>query len=57
MINTKKIELTSKLSMGMVSPLWELLFEAYSHQFLTQNLKERFWQPRGISGEGNRHEK
>jgi hypothetical protein len=57
MLNTKRIELTPKLSMNMVSPPWKLLFEAYSHQFLTQNSKKGFWQPKGIPGEGNKHEK
>jgi hypothetical protein len=57
MLNTKKAELNPKLSMDMVSPPWKLFFEAYSHQFLTQNSKEGFWQPRGILEEGNRCEK
>jgi hypothetical protein len=30
MLNTKRIELTPKLSMDMVSPPWKLLFEAHS---------------------------
>jgi hypothetical protein len=57
MLNTKRTELTLKLSMDMVSPPWKLLFEAYSHQFLTQNSREGFWQPRSTPEEGNRSEK
>jgi hypothetical protein len=57
MINTKGTELTLKLSVDMVSPPWKLLFEAHSYQFLTQNSREGFWQPRGIPGDGNGHEK
>jgi hypothetical protein len=57
MLNTKGTELTSKLSTDMVSPPWKLFFGAHSHQFLTQNYKEGFWQPRGIPGEGNKREK
>jgi hypothetical protein len=56
-LNTKRIELTSKLRMDMVSPPWKLLFEAHSHQFLTQNSKEGSWQHRGTPGEGNKLEK
>jgi hypothetical protein len=52
-LNTKGIELTLKLSTDMVSPLWKLLFKAHSHQFLTQNSRKGFWQPRGIPWEGN----
>jgi hypothetical protein len=48
MVNKKGIELTPKLSTDMVSPPRKLLLEAHSHQFLTQNLREGFWQPRGI---------
>jgi hypothetical protein len=36
-LNTKRTELTLKLSTDTVSPSRKLLFEAYSHQFLTQN--------------------
>jgi hypothetical protein len=36
----KGIELTPKLSMDMVSLPLKLLFEAHSHQFLTQNSRE-----------------
>jgi hypothetical protein len=54
MLNTKRTELTPKLSMDMVSPPWKLLFEVHSHQVLTQNSKEGFWQPRGTLGEGNK---
>jgi hypothetical protein len=57
MINTKRTELTQKLSMDIVSPLWKLLLEPYSHQFLTQNSREGFWQPRGIPVDGNGREK
>jgi hypothetical protein len=57
MLNTKRIELTPKLSMDVVSPPWNLFLKAYSHQFLTQNSREGFWQPRGIPEEGNRREK
>jgi hypothetical protein len=57
MINRKRTQLTPKLSMDMVFPPQKLLFKAYSHQFLTQNSREGFWQPRGIPGEGNNHEK
>jgi hypothetical protein len=57
MLNTKRIELTPKLSMDVVSPPWNLFLKAYSHQFLTQNSREGFWQPRGIPKEGNRREK
>jgi hypothetical protein len=56
-LNTKGIELIPKLSMDMVSPPRKLLFEAHSHQFLTQNTREGFWQPRGIPREGNMREK
>jgi hypothetical protein len=56
-LNTKGIELTSKLSMDMVSPPRKLLFVAHSHQFLTQNSRKGFWQPRGIPREENMHEK
>jgi hypothetical protein len=41
----------------MVSSPWKLLFEAHSHEFLTQYAKKGFWQPRGTPGEGRRHEK
>jgi hypothetical protein len=57
MLNTKGTKLTPKLSTDMVSPPRKLLFEAHSHQFLTQNSREGFWQPKGILGEGNMHEK
>jgi hypothetical protein len=57
MINTKRTKLTPKLSMDIVSILWKLLLEAYFHQILTQNSKEGFWQPRGIPGDRNGHEK
>jgi hypothetical protein len=57
MLNRKRTKLTLKLSMDMVSLPWKLLFETYSHQFLTQNSKEGFWQRKGIPGEGNMHEK
>jgi hypothetical protein len=57
MLNIKRIELTSELSMDMVSLPWKLLIEAYSHKFLTQNSWEGFCQPRGILGDGNGHEK
>jgi hypothetical protein len=57
MLNTNGTELTPKLSTDMVSPPRKLLLEAHSQQFLTQNSRERFWQPRGILGEGNRCEK
>jgi hypothetical protein len=43
MLSTKGTELTLKLSTDMVSTPWKLLFEAYSHQFLTQNSREGFW--------------
>jgi hypothetical protein len=57
MINAKRTELTPKLSIDMASLLRKLFLEAYSHQFLTQNLREGFWQPRNILREGNKHEK
>jgi hypothetical protein len=57
MLNTKRIGLTLKLSMDMISPPQKLLLEANSHQFLTQNSREGFWQLRGLPGEGNKHEK
>jgi hypothetical protein len=56
-LNTKGTELTLKLSMDMVSPPRKLLFEAHSNQFLTQNTRKGFWQPRSIPREGNMHEK
>jgi hypothetical protein len=56
-LNTKDIELTLKLSTDMVSPSWKLLFEAHSHQFLIQNSRKGFWQPKGIPGDGNGQEK
>ena len=40
MINTKRIELTTKLSIDMVSSPWKLFVDAYSHQFLTQTLRK-----------------
>jgi hypothetical protein len=55
-LNTKGMELTPKLSTDMVSPSQKLLFEAHSHQFLTQNSRKGFWQPRGIPGDGNGRE-
>jgi hypothetical protein len=57
MLNTKRIELTPKLSTDMVFPPQKLLLEAHSHQFLTQNSREGFWQLRGILGDENRCEK
>jgi hypothetical protein len=54
---TRGTELTLKLSTDMVSSPRKLFFEALSHGFPTQNTKEGFWQPRGIPGEGRRHEK
>jgi hypothetical protein len=57
MLNIRRTELTPKLSTDMVSTPWKLLFEAHSHQFLTQNSMKGFWQPRGTPGEGNRREK
>jgi hypothetical protein len=57
MLNTKRKELTPKLSMDMVSAPWKLLIKAHSHQFLTQNSKEGFWQLKGIPEEGNMREK
>jgi hypothetical protein len=56
-LNTKVTELTLKLSTDMVSSPRKLLLEAHSYQFLTQNSRKGFWQPRGILGEGNRCEK
>jgi hypothetical protein len=56
-LNTKGTELTPKLSTNMVFPPQKLLFEAHSHQFLTQNSRKGFWQPRGTPREGNRHDK
>jgi hypothetical protein len=56
-LNTKGTELTLKLSTDMVSPPWKLFLESYSHQFLTQNSREGFWQPKVIPGEGNMCEK
>jgi hypothetical protein len=49
-LNTKGTKLSSKQSMNMVSPPQKLLLEAHSHQFITQNPREGFWQPRGIPG-------
>jgi hypothetical protein len=46
-IMTKGTELTSKLSMDMASFLRKLFVETLTHKFLTQNIKKRFWQPRG----------
>jgi hypothetical protein len=56
-LNTKETELTPKLSTNMVSLPQKLLLEAHFHQFLTQNSRKGFWQPRGIPEEGNRREK
>jgi hypothetical protein len=56
-LNTKGTKLTPKLGTDMVSPSWKLLLEAHSHQFLIQNSREGFWEPRGIPGEGNKREK
>jgi hypothetical protein len=56
-LNTKGTKLTPKLSTNMVSSLQKLLLEAYSHQFLTQNSREGFWQPRGIPEEENKRGK
>jgi hypothetical protein len=46
-IMTKGTELTPKLSMDMASFLRKLFVETLPHGFLTQNIKKRFWQPRG----------
>jgi hypothetical protein len=56
-LNTKGTELTPKLSTDMVSFPHKLLLENHSHQILTQNLREGFWQARGIPRERNRREK
>jgi hypothetical protein len=56
-LNKKGTKFTQKLSTDIVSLSWKLLIEAHSHQFLTQNSREGFWQPRGILGEGNKCEK
>jgi hypothetical protein len=56
-LNTKGTELTPKLSTGMVSFSQKLLFEAHFHQFLTQNSRKGFWQPRGIPKDENGQEK
>ena len=40
----------------MAFPSQKLLFEAYSHQFLTQNSRKGFWQPRGTPGGKNGRE-
>jgi hypothetical protein len=50
MLSTKRTELIPKLSMDIVSLPWKLLIEAYYHRFLTQNLREGFWQPRAYQG-------
>jgi hypothetical protein len=52
-LSIKGIELTPKLNTDMVSTSRKLLFEAHSHQFLNQNPRKGFWQPRGILGDGN----
>jgi hypothetical protein len=52
-LNTKGMELTPKLSTNIVSPSQKLLFEAHSHQFLTQNSRKGFGQPRGIPRDAN----
>jgi hypothetical protein len=57
MLNTKGTELTPKLSTDMASPSRKLLFESHSHQFLTQNSRRGFWQPRGIPRDGDGREK
>jgi hypothetical protein len=56
-LNTKGTKLTPKLSADMSSPTWKLLFEAHSHQFLTQNSRKGLWQPNGIPRDGNGQEK
>jgi hypothetical protein len=56
-LNTKGTELTLKLSTYMVSPSRKLLFDAHSHQFLTQTSRKGLWQPRGIPGDENGGEK
>jgi hypothetical protein len=48
---TKGTKLIPKLSTDMVSHSRKLLFQAYFHQFLTQNSRKGCWQPRGILGE------
>jgi hypothetical protein len=52
-LNTKGMELTPKLSTNMVSSSQKLFFEAHSHQFLTQNSRKGFRQPRGIPRDVN----
>jgi hypothetical protein len=56
-INTKGIEFTLKLFTDMASSPQKLFVEAFSLGFLTQNTKERVWQPRGTPREGGRREK
>jgi hypothetical protein len=53
----KGIEFTLKLFTDMASSPQKLFVEAFSLGFLTQNTKERFWQPRGTPREGGRREK
>jgi hypothetical protein len=54
MLNKKGTELTSKLSTYMISPPWKLPFLSSLIQFLTQQAKKGFWQPRGTLKDGNR---
>jgi hypothetical protein len=54
---TKGTELTPKLSADMISYSRKLFIETLPQEFLTQNTKKRFWQPRGIPEEGRRCEK
>jgi hypothetical protein len=57
LINTKGTEFTPKLRMDMAFSSRKLFVEAFSLGFLTQNTKERVWQPKGTPGDGGRHEK
>jgi hypothetical protein len=58
MLNTKGNRAYPDAKYGHGLPLLrKLVFGAHSHQIRTQNSREGFWQPKGIPGEGNRHEK
>jgi hypothetical protein len=45
------MKLSQKLSTDMTIPSRKLFVETLPHEFLTQNTKKRFWQPKGIPEE------
>jgi hypothetical protein len=51
MITTKRNRAYPEAQHRHVSLPSKLFVDALSYGFLSQNTKERFWQPRGITGE------